>query len=88
MSLSFAFAVFLGSVATSGSVAGSFATSGSVAGSSVASRVAILSKFFIGNNLFLKLLRTFSLTLSNNTKLFQKDFLKMFFHLSQNSLIH
>ena len=35
---------------------------GSVAGSGVGSRVGILSKFFIGNNLLLKLLITFSLT--------------------------
>ena len=45
------------------------ATSGSVAGSGVGSRVAILSKYFIGNNLLLKVLRTFSLSLNNNPKL-------------------
>ena len=55
--LVFAFVIFVAfivSVATSGSVAGS------VAGS-VGSSVVILSKFFIENNLLLKLLRTFSL---------------------------
>ena len=45
---------FVGSVATSGSVVGS--------------RVGILSEFFIGNNLLLKLLRTFSLALNKNPK--------------------
>ena len=39
-------------------------------GSPVVSRVGIVSKFFIGNNLLLKLLKTFSLTLNNNPKLF------------------
>ena len=43
---------------------------GSVAGSCV----GILSKSFIGNNLLLKLLRTFSLELNNNSKLFKKHF--------------
>ena len=70
----FAYVAFVGSVASSGSVAGSFANSGSVAGSGVGSHVEILSKYFIRNNLLLKLLRTFSLALSNNTKLFKKYF--------------
>ena len=35
----------------------------------VGSPVGILSNFFIGNNLLLKLLKTFSLELSNNPKL-------------------
>ena len=48
---------------------GSVATSGSVFGS-VGSRVGILSKFVIGNNLLLKLITTFSLALNNNSKLF------------------
>ena len=52
--LVFAFVVFVGSVATSG----------------VGSRVGILSNFYIGNNLLLKLLRTFSLALKNNSKLY------------------
>ena len=39
-------------------------------GSHVVSRVGIVSKFFIGNNLLLKLLKTFSLALNNNPKLF------------------
>ena len=56
--LVFAFAAFVGSVATSG----------------VGSRVVILSKYFIGNNRLLKLLKTFSLALSNNPKLFRTDF--------------
>ena len=38
----------------------------SLAGFSVDSRTGILSNFFIGNNLLLKLLRTFSLALNNN----------------------
>ena len=53
-----AFAVFVGSVATSG----------------VGSCVGRLSKFLIGNNLLLKLIKTFSLALNNNPKLFKKDF--------------
>ena len=43
---------------------------GSVAGSGVGSRVGVLSKFFIGKNLYLRLLKTFSLALNNNRKLF------------------
>ena len=77
MCLVFAFVAFVaivGSVTTCGSVTGSFATSRSVAGSGVGSRLGILSKFFIGNNLLLKLLRTFSLVLSTDNKLFKKDF--------------
>ena len=46
------------------------ATSGSVAGPGV----GMLSKYFVGNNLRLKLLRTFSLALNNNPKLFKKYF--------------
>ena len=42
----------------------------SAAGSAAGSCVRIVSKFFIGNNLLLKLLRTFSLALNNNPKLF------------------
>ena len=53
---------------------GSFATSGSVAGSGVGSCVVILSKFFIGNNLLLKLLRAFSLALNNSPQLCKKIF--------------
>ena len=41
---------------------------GSVAGSGVGSRVGILSNFCIGNDLLLKLLRTFSLTLDGTPK--------------------
>ena len=37
------------------------------------------SRSFIGNNLILKLLRTFSLTLNNNPRLFKKDFLSSIF---------
>ena len=54
---------------TSGSSARSFATFGSVASAGVGTRIGTLSKLFIGNNLLLKPLRTFSLALSNNTKL-------------------
>ena len=46
------------------------ATSGSVAGPVV----GMLSKYFVGNNLRLKLLRTFSLSVNNNPKLFKKYF--------------
>ena len=63
-------------------------TSGSVAGSGVGSRVGILSKFFIANNLLLKLFRNFFLTLNNNPKLYKKDFFQAFLNLYQNSLIH
>ena len=66
---------FVASVAFVAFVTGSFAIFGSVAGSGTGSRVGILSKFFIGNNLLLKLVRTFSLALNNNPKLFKKDFL-------------
>ena len=80
---------FVGSCATSNSVAGSFATSGSVSGTAAGSGVEILSKFFIGNNLILKLLRTFSLALNNNPKIFLKYFfLQVFLHLFQISFIH
>ena len=47
-----------------GSVTGSAVVSG------VRSRVGILSVFFTGNHLLLKLLRTFSLILINSPKLF------------------
>ena len=75
---------FFGSVTTSGSGV----TSGFVATSGVGSRVGILSKFFIGINLLLNLLGTFSLALNNNPKLFKKDFFQVFLYLYQNSLIH
>ena len=58
----------VGSVATSG--VGSVATY--CVGSAGGSRLAFLSKFLIRNNLLLKLLKTFSLTLNNNSKLFKK----------------
>ena len=61
--LIYAFVFF---VASSGSVA----VSGSVAGPGV----GMLSKYFVGNNLCLKLLRTFSLALNNNPTLFKKYF--------------
>ena len=79
--LEFAFVVF---VATSGSLA----APGSVAGPGVGSRLGISSIFFIGNNLLLKLLRTFSLVLNNNPKLFKKDFFSSVLYLYQNSLIY
>ena len=53
MPLVFAFAAF---VTTSGFAAGSLTTSGSVAGCYVGSRIGILSKFFIGNNLLFLLI--------------------------------
>ena len=49
---------------------GFFATSCSVSGTAAGSGVEIWSKFFIGNNLILKLLRPFSLALNNNPKIF------------------
>ena len=49
----------------------------SVAISDVGSYVGILSKFFIGNNLLLKLLKIFPLALKSNPKLFKK---KQFFN--------
>ena len=55
MPLVFAFVAFVGSATTSGSVGGSFATSGSVPGSGIGSRVGILSKCIIRNNMLLKL---------------------------------
>ena len=73
MRLVFAFVGFVDSIATSGSAAGS------ATGSGVGSRVGILSKFFIGNNLLLKLLRTFSLALNNNPKISRKDFFSSVF---------
>ena len=45
---------------------GSVANSGSVAGSGVGSCVENFSKLFIGNNLLLKLLRTFSIAVIND----------------------
>ena len=47
---------------------------GSAALFGVGSRVGYLSKFFMGNNLLLKLLRTFSVALNDNSTLFKKDF--------------
>ena len=56
----------------------------SVANSGVGSRVGILSKFFIGKYLLLKLLRTFSLAVNNNHKLFRKTlFFNCFLPLSK-----
>ena len=42
-------------------------------------RVGISSKLFIGNNLFSKLIRAFSLALNNNRKLSKKDFFSIVF---------
>ena len=63
--LAFAFIAF---VATSGSDASSAAVSG------LSSRVEMLSKSFIGNNLLLKLLITFSFAINDNPKLLEKVF--------------
>ena len=68
-------------LATSGSI------SGFVAGSGDSLRVGISYKFCIGNNLLLKLLRTFSLALIDNAKLFKKNFFQVFLYLFQSSLI-
>ena len=49
------------------------------ADSNVASHIGILSKILTGNNLLLKLLRTFSLELKNNPKLLKKDLFPIVF---------
>ena len=69
--LAFAFIAF---VATSGSVAGSGSDAGSAAVSGLSSRVEMLSKSFIGNNLLLKLLITFSFAINDSPKLLEKVF--------------
>ena len=51
---------------------------GSAAGFTAGSHVGILSKFFIGNNLLLKLLRTFSLALNNILSYLKKTSFKSF----------
>ena len=68
---------------------GSVATSGVsfVATSGVGSRVGNLFKFSIGHNLFLKLLRTLSLALKNNSKSLKRDFFSTVSYLYQNSVI-
>ena len=53
-------------------LAASFASSG--VGSGVGLRAGIASKFFIGNNMLLNLLRTLSLELNNNPRLLKKLF--------------
>ena len=74
------FLCLVDSVATSGVDSGV----GSVASSGVDSHIRSLSNFFIRN----KLLRTFSLALKNNPKLFLKKlFFQLFLCLYQNSLI-
>ena len=52
---------------------------GSVAASGVGSRVGILTKVFIENNLLLIVLRTFTLALNNNLKLFEKTLFQLCF---------
>ena len=49
--------------------------------------VGILSKFFIGNILLLKLLRNASLALKNNPKLFKKSFFGLFLFFYEIFLI-
>ena len=56
------------------------------ASSGVGSRVEILSKFFIGKSMFLKLLRTFSPAGNNNPKVIIKRLFQLFFYLYLNSL--
>ena len=46
-----------------------------------------LSKYFTGNNLPLKLLRTFFVALNDNPKLFKKTLFQFFLYLYLNSLI-
>ena len=50
-------------------------------------RAGILSKYFIGNTMFLELLRTCSLPV-NNTRNLGKTFLEIFLYLYQLSLIN
>ena len=65
------FLCLVGIASVAGLGIGSVATPGSASVSDfVRSCVDILSTFFTGNNLLLKLLRTFSLALNNNTMLF------------------
>ena len=80
MRLVFAFVGFVSSVAASG--VSFVATSGvcSVATSGGGLRVRILTEFFIGNNLLLKL-RNFCLALKNTPKLFEKKFFSSVFIL-------
>ena len=61
---------------------------GSAAGPAAGSCVGILSNFFIGNNLLLKLLRNFSFALNDSLKLFKNEVKKVLSYLYQNSLIH
>ena len=68
----------VGVASAAGFGVGSDATFGFVA-DFVGSLAGILSKFFIGNNLLLKLLRNFSLALNSNPKLFKKYFFSGFF---------
>ena len=79
--------VGVASVATSSVASAAFSGVGSPAGSGVDCHVGRLSKFFIGNNLPLKLLRTFALTLNNDPKLFKKSFFQVLLYLLQSSLI-
>ena len=79
MRLVFAFVTFVVSGVGSGA--------GWNADSNVGSRVAVLSKFLVVNNLLLKLLRTFTLAPNYNPKSFKKDFFRLFLYLYQSSLI-
>ena len=61
---------------------GSFASS--AVGSGVGFHLRVLSNFFLQNSLLLNLLRTFSLELNNNPKLFfKKPFFQLFLPLSK-----
>ena len=60
---------------------------GSVASSGVGSHVGILSKFFIGNSLLLKLLKNFSLALNDKRRSFKKNCFSIAFYLYLNYLI-
>ena len=66
------FLCLVGVAATSGVV--------SVATSGVGLHVGILSKFFIGKNMLLKILREFPLALKSNPKLSKKDFFQLFLY--------
>ena len=54
---------------------------GFVVGSDLVSCIRISPKFFIWNNMLLKLLRTVSLSLNTNPKLFEKTIFQLCFYL-------
>ena len=61
---------------------------GLVVSNTVGLGVGILSRFYVGNILLLKLLRISSLALRNNLACFRKYFLPLVFYLYQYPVIH